>query len=813
MTIIAKKLKQDCPLDYIPYKDSNSIDRKLSLRGLQERAFLALEQTLEIDNKAFNIYLSGDDNLDRSLFLHSYLNQYKSNKTLPCDLIYIHNFDDHDRPILIKLPAGLAISFKTSLAKILELAKIEIISQLQSDTYIKAKQDLKSIFNIKKNELLQSLTDFALKYSVFIEFNESLDYSLSPIVKNKKLSIEEIEALNVDELNKFNKLREIIKEKVENTLLVLAKEKLELNKANIQLEKNIIEIILSKTLTPYKDKFLKFYAKEAKISKKLLKENKEYNLLSAFLDHINNDILENYDIFSPKGQNSLNLEVNHQCQDIEIIRHDINIFVDNSNLKSIPIIWEENPSLHKIFGYIDRENEMGVMSTDFSLIRAGSLHKALGGILILYIHDLIQNSNLWEVFLRVLNNRDLSIQEITEQHEGIKTKSIEPDSIQLDTKIILIGSEEIYESLFINDERFRNLFKVKAQMLDYISFNKKNTTLFLSYIATIIDKNKLLNFNKEALAYLVEYASSLAEDYKYLSLQFKQIQELMLEANSKANIDKKKVIDKKTLEDTYNSICYRKNSIEECYLEEIKHNLLRISTNGFEIGKINALSIVSYADYDFGLPHQISSSVGVGLDGLISLEREVEQSGSIHSKAILIIKAFLNTHFAQKKALTFNASLYFEQSYTGVEGDSASLAELLCLLSSLSNLPINMSIACTGAINQAGDVLSVGGVSTKIEAFYKTCKAKRTIKNHGVVVPYDNKDNIFLSNEIIEAHKKGIFKIYLVKNIQEAINIYFNMQVGNLRKDGTYTENSFYNLVDSRLKELGYFAQSGYKKK
>lgn len=811
MAINTFKLTSNCSKEQINYNNSNAIPRKAQFKKLQERAYNALELALNIQNLSHNVYLSGDSTLDRSFFIKSFLEANFKKLPSPPDIIYVYNFEEHNKAMQIKLPAGLGSSFKQSLADILLLIRKEFIKQIESDSFYDNKQKLRVLFSVSKNQLIEDIRLHSTLSGFHIDIDDSFNATLYPIKNNIRITEDDFLKLTKKEQKKYNSISEIIIQKVAKLKHTISKEELKVKKAEKQLEKQVIETILTLTLDPYIEKFLNFYIKKAENQTYLLDIDYEIGKVSNYLKNIRKDLLDNFDIFIQKDMHN-NFDNLSENTEIQIIKYEINLFVDNAKTKNVPFIFEQNPNMHKLFGFIEKEPELASLSSDFTHIKAGSIHKAIGGFLVIYINDIVQNPTCWDNLLNTLKSQKISVNEYYEQSESAKTKNIEVEEIPLDIKIILIGNDEMYENLLENDERFIKFFKIKAQMRNEIARNSKNIQAFLSHLAIMIDEINLLPISQDGLMYIIDYASYLINDQKSLSLEFSKIQELLIEANYYAKRNTLQFIDASALEEAHVQNNFRKNLIEEEYFEEFLRDSIKIYTTGEQIGTINALSVISYSNFEFGLPHQISCAVSVGQDGLISLEREVEQSGAIHAKAILILKSFINKHFAHNKSLTFNATLYFEQSYIGIDGDSASLAELICLLTTIADIPILQSIACTGSVNQDGKIYSIGGINQKIEAFYKICKLKGFNNKHGIIIPYDNIDNLMLNKEIIESVENGLFTIYPVKDISEAIKIYTGLSTGKLRKDGTYTENSLYSLVDKKLKELGYFAQIEYKK-
>ncbi len=507
---------------------------------------------------------------------------------------------------------------------------------------------------------------------------------------------------------------------------------------------------------------------------------------------------------APEGQSPL---------DDFFSRYDVNLFVDHAETSGAPIVVEDHPTPANLLGCVERESEMGALITDFTLIKAGSLHRALGGFLILHIEDILQHPAAWEGLMRSLRSGLAKIEENSDGQEQSKTKTIEPEPLAIETKVILIGSDETYEALLGHDDRFTKLFKIKAHMQDSVHRTAASINNLLPSLKRIIDEGGLKPFTREALAGLVDEASRLAEDQRKLSLKLPLLRDLMIEASALADMAKRDIVDQATLCKAIKARHYRSNLYEEEFMEEYNRELIKVATTGSAVGRVNGLSVTWFGAFEFGLPHQIACTVGVGREGVLDLEREADRSGPIHTKGMMILKSYLLDLFAQNKPLILSGSLCFEQSYAHVEGDSASGAELAALLSALSRTPIDQSLAFTGAVSQSGDILAVGGVTQKIEGFFQICNRRGLTGRQGVLIPQDNIDHLMLKDEVVEAVAQDKFKIYPVRRIEQAMELLTGLPAGRRLKDGGFSAGSLYKLVDDRLTELTRLGEREYSRR
>ena len=488
-------------------------------------------------------------------------------------------------------------------------------------------------------------------------------------------------------------------------------------------------------------------------------------------------------------------------------RYNINVFVDNSEASGAPLIFEDHPTLSNLMGSIEREAEMGALVTHFSLIKSGAVHRANGGYLVVHAEDLLRHPGAWESLIRSLRSGVSRIDDAGED-EGTKTKGLQPDPVPLSLKVILVGNEDLYEVLLDGDERFSKLFKIKAHMTEHMPRNKNAVYTYMAHIKNIIENDMLLPFTRCALAGLVDYGSRLIEDQQRLSLKYPLLREIMIEASALAAMKKKTEVDAAILGRALDARSFRSNLVEEAYMEEYDRRIIKVVTSGRAVGRINGLAVSFYGNYEFGLPHQISCTVGAGSGGIIDLERDAQLGGPIHTKAMMILKTYLVGAFAHNKPLILTGSLGFEQNYVGIEGDSASGAELAALLSALSGVPLDLSTAFTGAVGQSGEIMAVGGVTRKIEGYFQVCKRHGLTGRQGVILPRDNIAHLMLHNEVIEAVEQGQFHVYAVEHITEALELLTGMSVGKRRKNGTYTPGSLYDLADKRLTELAKIASA-----
>ena len=795
-----KKLHTITDLQGISWKDSSEIptqNNKLHKSPFQTRAIEALDLALQVNTIGYNIYLSGEIDLGRKYMLLNYLKPKALKDNTPPDLIYVQNFSNEDSPLLLRLPSGMGKNFKKIIKETIKKIAKELNQRFEASTYLNQRSRLMDTFHKTRTKLLHKIHTIAGNKGFNIDMDEDGSLTLYPLFEGKRLNEEDFNKLDNNIRFNIKRKGETLAQNIATFMHQLSKAEELLHDGEKHLEKKAMNEVLNDILTPISEKFIKIC---------------NIDDLSNYFISLKQDILKNTEAFFDEQQ-SQNIE-NHNPNNININqRYNINLFVDNSDTHGSPIIVENNPTTTNLLGCIERESEMGTLVTDFSLIKAGSLHKANGGYLVLHIDDLLHHPNAWEGLLRALRANSARIEDNNETPEAtIRTKGISPEELPLQLKVILIGNEDIYETLLLHDERFAKYFKIKAHMTDIIERNSKNIRIYLLYLANIIKENNLPIFNKDALSWLVDFGSHLCEDQERLSLKFPLLREIMIEAASLAKMQNLKHVNASILEKAYDASIHRVNLVEDIFMEEYDRELIKVKTSGKAIGQVNGLSVTWHGNFEYGLPHSISCTVGVGHEGIIDLEREADLGGPIHTKAMMILKSYLTNMFARKKPLVLSGSLYFEQNYAEIEGDSASGAELVALLSAIAEIPVRLDLAFTGAVSHSGKILAVGGVNRKIEGFYKVCSRHKLTGTQGVIIPYDNIAQLMLAQYVLDAVNNGLFAIYPVKTIDEALLLLTGINPGHRLKNGSFTKDSLYNYVDKRLEKLGSYAQYPFKK-
>jgi len=534
-----------------------------------------------------------------------------------------------------------------------------------------------------------------------------------------------------------------------------------------------------------------------------LKEKyKGFPEVETHIEDVRNDILENLAQFIKEPEAPQAAFAFPWMKDLPFRRYEVNVIVDNSDLKGAPVVLELNPTYQNLFGRIEKEAQFGVLTTDFTMIRGGSLHKANGGYMVLPAEQMLQNIFSWDGLKMALKSEKITIEEAGERLGFITTKGLRPAPIPLSVKVVLIGSPLLHMLLHTYDMDFKELFKVKADFDITMDRTEVNMQNYVAFVCTFCQKENMKHLDASAVAKIIEYGSRLAEDQEKLSARFAEIADIIREANFYASEENSKYIVASHVKKAIEEKVYRSNLIQVKIQEMIRRGIFLIDTEGEAIGQVNGLSVIGLGDFAFGRPSRVTASIGTGREGVIDIEREAMLGGRIHTKGVMILSGYLADKYAQDKPLTLSARLVFEQSYEEVEGDSASSTELYAILSALSGLPIKQYIAVTGSVNQKGEVQAIGGVNDKIEGFFEVCKAKGFTGKQGVIIPESNAQNLMLKEEVVDAVKTGVFHIHSVKTIDEGIEILTGVTAGARKIDGTFEEGTVNYRVDRRLREM-----------
>lgn len=777
-----KDLKKICNPDVFEFETTEELDNVGLVYG-QERAVAALQFGLSINSKGYNLYVEGPAGVGKTMYTKEYVSELASKQKTPDDWCYIYNFDNPNEPIAVSLPAGEGKVFAQNMDALIEDVKKYLKRTFNNEDFEKEKKLIKQKYEEKRERLLDNLNKETLKNNFQVKAAPNGIYML-PVFEGKTLDEAEFDKLDDAIKSRYEEKSPIVQEQIMQVIGQLKLIEKESEKKIDEWQSNIALLTINAYINPIRAN----YKKNTKIT--------------AFLDNVKKDILKNIEHFIAE---EIATPPTPQAPKPEMVKpwlnYRVNLFVDNSNTQGSPVIMDSNYSYQNIFGKLEYENQYGMLRTDYTMLKSGTLHKANGGYLILQAQDLLTNQPCYDALKKALSIKEATIDNNMEQRSSLVMISLKPEPIPLNLKVILIGDANIYHTLLSLDPDFRKLFKIKVEFEESAPRTDDTMLKLAKFVHSYSEKEGCLPLDRSAMAKVVEFASRLSDDKEKLSTHFNEIGEIVSEASTWAKLSRKKIVTVDYVQKALDKRVERVKKYDQKYTELIEENSLLIDTEGFKVGEINGLTVLTIGDYSFGKPTKITANTFMGKAGVINIERETEMSGSSHSKGILILRGYFGEKFAQDFPLSLTASLCFEQLYNGVDGDSASSTECYAILSSLSGMPINQSIAVTGSVNQKGIIQPIGGVNEKIEGFYAICKKRGLTGEQGVIIPIQNVRNLHLSDNVIESVKQGKFHIYAVSTIDEGIEILTGVPAGKQTKSGTYPAGTINYLVYEKLKK------------
>ena len=779
-----RDLKMICNQDMFKFDTTQELEPINDGIG-QERGIKALEFGIDVNVKGYNLYIEGPSGVGKTMYAKNYLDSIAPKKKVPNDWCYIYNFKNPNEPIAVSLPAGQGKEFKENMDGFIKEVKKDIKKTFNADDFEKEKALIKKEFEEKREVVLTKLNENSQKHGFQVKSAQNGIYMM-PIVEGKVIQEEEFEKLDEEIKQVYEEKSAIVQQQIMDAISEIKQIERQSDKKVSEWQSNIALLTVNAHINYIKSKY---------------KRNKKIN---QFLNDVKQDVLKNVSYFLEEDKNQNNSQQQGpQTQRVQdpCLNYRVNLFIDNSNLEGCPVVMDSNYSYQNLFGKLEYENYYGALKTDFTMLKPGLMHEANGGYIIFQAKDLLANPACYEELKRVLRVKELSINNAMEQRSSVMMVSLKPEPIPLDLKVILIGNTNIYHTLLSMDIDFRKLFKIKVEFEETAPINEENVNKLARFVHTFCEQEGLLQLDKSAMARIVEYASRLAGEKGKLSTRFTEIAQVVGEACTWAKLGKSKIVTEEYIDKALNERIDRIKKYDEKYIEMIKENTLLINTKGSLVGELNGLTVMTIGDYTFGKPAKITVNTYTGKGGIVNIEREVEMSGSTHSKGVYILSGYLGELFAQDIPLCLTASICFEQLYNGVDGDSASSTELYGLLSSLSEIPIKQSIAVTGSVNQKGQIQPIGGVNEKIEGFFQICKMRGLDGSHGVMIPVQNINNLQLSDEVVDAVKNKQFHIYAVSTIDEGIEVLTGVPAGKRDKDGNFPAGTINRLVYEKLKK------------
>ncbi|HEY9089887.1 MAG TPA: ATP-binding protein [Anaerolineaceae bacterium] len=759
----------------------------------QERATRSLQFGLGIRATGFNIYVSGAPGTGRTTAVRQFLQEVARDKITPPDWCYVRDFHNASRPNAIRLPTGRAHAVKQEMKDLIDSVRVELRRVFESEEYAARRREAAGAFERQGEQILEQINRRAGEAGFSLQ-QTPMGLMTIPIKDGRPMKQEEFAALSGEEREALNKKQQALQEEIESAIRQARGIEKTAGEEVQRMDRQVAEYALNLQMTEMKSR------------------SRDVPEVLEYLEQVRQDILDNLDQFraapeTPPGNGNPQL-----AQQMAMMvsaergaffrRYEVNVLVDNGAVKGAPVVTELNPTYNNLFGRVEMEAQFGALVTDFTLIRNGSLHRANGGYLVIPVEEMLRNPFSWDGLKRALKNHQISIEDPSERAGLPVTRTLQPEPIPLDIKIVLIGQPGTYAMMELYDEDFRELFKVKADFDSTMDRDEQSVRDYLGFISAFCESENIKPVDCTGMARIVEYGSRLAEDQLKLTTRFGTIADIVREASYYAALDMSQFITGAHVEKAIEEKIYRSNLAQEKLQEMTRRGILMIQVDGERVGQVNGLAVMDIGDIAIGHPNRITASVGVGREGLVNIEREANLSGPIHTKGMLILSGFLIDRFAQDKPISLSARLVFEQSYSGVEGDSASSTELYALLSALAGLPVRQGIAVTGSVNQRGEVQAIGGVNEKVEGFYEVCKAAGLTGKQGVLIPAANVEHLMLKTEIVAAAREGKFHLWAVRSIDEGIEVLTGVSAGARDAKGKYPDGSVNARVDARLREL-----------
>lgn len=776
-------LKKAVDPDHFSFETTENVTPLADNLG-QERAGSALAFGLGIKTPGYNIFALGPPGTNKETMVENHTRKMATTEDVPPDWCYVYDFADERHPRAISLPAGKGAEFKKDMAEMISDARTEIPKAFESEEYEARRTTTMSKFESERDKRLAEAQNEAAQLGFKVELTLA-GIATVPTMGGHELQPDEFSRLPEGVRDDLQKKNEQLQTDIHQVLHQVREMEKKTKDEMQKLDKEITIFAVGHLLDALRDKYQTFDA------------------VTKYLNDVQADIVEHLEDFKKSEKSASPIPgLELPTQEPSFTRYTVNLLVDNSKTEGAPVIVENNPNYFNLFGRIEYEPRMGATTTDFTMIKAGSLLRAGGGYVIVQAYDALTQFMVWDSIKRMVRSGRIRIENVGEQFRIFPAATLEPEPIPVDVKIILVGSPFIYYVLYQLDEDFRRIFRVKADFGVDMDRTPETQGEYARYIAARVTDEGFRPFDRTAVAKLIEHSSWLADDQRKLSTRFQLITDLMAEANYWAVEGHRETVTAQDVVKAIEQKIYRSNMIEERLQEFMRDNVLMIDTSGEVTGQINGLSVSQVGDYMFGRPNRITTRTFVGRKGVVNVEREVKMSGPIHNKGVLILSGYLSGKYNTAGPLSMNATVTFEQTYEEIEGDSASSAELYCILSSLADLPINQAIATTGSVNQRGEIQAIGGVNAKIEGYFDLAEAKGLTGQQGVIIPEANNRNLMLKDRVVDAVKDGKFHIWPVKTIDEGVSILTGTPAGERGPTGEFPPGTVNFMVEEKLRRF-----------
>lgn len=753
----------------------------------QSRALEAVRFGVNIRREGYNLYVMGPPGIGKHTLIRQFLEQKVTAAATPDDWCYVNNFEQPHKPYAVKLPPGRGKQFKEAMEKLFEELGIVLPATFEGDEYRTRIQAIEDELKERQEHGFGELAEEAAKQDVKL-FRTPSGFAFAPMKNGEALGPDEFEKLPKDEQEKIEQLVAALQEKLQALIQQIPLWRKETREKIKEINREVSKSAVNHLI----DEIKKDYADIPRIV--------------TYLEAVEQDVIDNVRNFLRSEDGGEGGMPDGKAEALR--RYQVNVLVDNSETEGAPIVYLDNPTYLNLVGRAEHIAQFGTLSTDFTLIKSGALHQASGGYLLVDAYKLLTHAFAWEGLKRALYASEIRIESLEKMLSLVSTVSLEPEPIPLDVKVVIVGDRMTYYLLHEYDPDFSELFKVAADFEGRIPRNPDSKRIYAQLIGTLAHKEQLRPFDRAAVARIIEHGSRLVEDTEHMTAHMRSVADVLREADYWAQEAGHEVVGAADIQQAIDHQIHRASRVRERLQEEIQRGTLLIDTDGAKIGQINGLSVLSMGDFAFGQPSRITATVHIGEGNVVDIEREVELGGAIHSKGVLILSSFLAARYATQHPLSLSASLVFEQSYGGIDGDSASLAELCTLLSAIAELPIAQHFAMTGSVNQHGQVQPIGGVNEKIEGFFDVCRQRGLSGKHGVLIPASNVKHLMLRQDVVEAATAGKFHIYPVENVDQALTLLLGVDAGERDAEGNWPADSVNGRVQERLSEMAHIRSS-----
>ncbi len=779
------QLRQVCDPAQFEFETTEDLEDLAQIIG-QERAIGAIQFGIGIQRDGYNVYALGPSGTGKRTTVRQFLEKKAADEPVPSDWCYVNNFEDTPKPTTLELPPGKGVELRDDMEQLVEELRSAIPAAFESEDYQTRKQELQEEYQEKQEEALNTIQERAKERGIAL-IRTPVGLAFAPVEEGEVVSPDAFQQLPDEKREQVKEDIAQLQEELQESMRQARHWEREARARVKELNRQVAMLAVGHRIDDLQEK---------------------YSNIPPVVDYLNavkNDVVENVEDFRSTGDEEAEAFLGlptQQMHEAKFRRYQVNVLVDHSESQGAPVVYEEHPTYNNLIGRIEHIAQMGALVTDFNLIKPGALHRANGGYLLVEARELLTQPYAWDGLKRVLRSQQVRIESLSQALSLVSTVSLEPEPIPLDVKVVLIGERLLYYLLNQYDPDFSELFKVEADFDDQMPRTSESDELYARLVATIARREELRPFDRAAVARVIERSSRLVGDTKKLSTHLLSVAELLEEADYWAGHAEHGVVVVEDVERAIRERISRADRLRERTQEHIRRGMILIDTDGEKRGQVNGLSVIALGDYAFGRPSRITARTRLGKGNVIDIEREVDLGGPIHSKGVLILSSYLGARYAAEHPLSLSASLVFEQSYAGVEGDSASLGELCALLSDLADAPIKQSLAVTGSVNQHGEVQPIGGVNEKIEGFFDACRAKGLTGDQGVLIPVANVEHLMLRHDVLEAVEAGDFHVYAVRTVDEATSLLTGEPAGIRNEEGEFPHGSVNQRVEARLIEL-----------